>query len=235
MKKYTFNAYKSNQIPLRRPLPDYRSSDCRAVSYPPRLPTASVVICFINEMWSAILRTVWSVLDRTPAGLLNEIILVDDNSEADWLGKVCFVLCVVWCGVVWCIVLCIMLYCVVVWCVVLWCGVVCPPLVSFSLTSLFLFVSHFSFSFCLSLLFFFLSHSLTLFKCEQDFEAYIARMPSIVKLVRSSSRLGLIRARMLGAKQATGDVLIFLDAHCEATTGVYLLFFFEDYYHYNYF
>jgi len=38
----------------------------------------------------------------------------------------------------------------------------------------------------------------------------------IVKLVRSKQRLGLIRARMTGADAASGDVLIFLDAHCEA-------------------
>jgi len=39
------------------------------------------VICFFNEAFSALLRTVHSVLGRTPAYLLHEIILVDDHSE----------------------------------------------------------------------------------------------------------------------------------------------------------
>lgn len=49
--------------------------------YPLGLPSASVVICFFNEAFSALLRTVHSVLDRTPVYLLHEIILVDDHSE----------------------------------------------------------------------------------------------------------------------------------------------------------
>lgn len=54
---------------------------CKGKSYPSDLPSASVVICFYNEALSALLRTVHSVLDRTPSYLLHEIILVDDNSE----------------------------------------------------------------------------------------------------------------------------------------------------------
>jgi len=38
---------------------------------------------------------------------------------------------------------------------------------------------------------------------------------NIVKFVRSTERLGLIRARLSGADAASGDVLVFLDAHCE--------------------
>lgn len=47
---------------------------------------------------------------------------------------------------------------------------------------------------------------------------YVAKLEG-VKLLRSNKRLGAIRARMLGATRATGDVLVFMDAHCECHPG----------------
>ena len=39
----------------------------------------------------------------------------------------------------------------------------------------------------------------------------------MIKLIRHGYRKGLIRARLTGAKAATGDVLLFMDAHVEVT------------------
>ncbi|GLD69131.1 polypeptide N-acetylgalactosaminyltransferase 11, partial [Lates japonicus] len=132
--RHAFNVLISTRLGYHRELPDTRDSQCRDKVYPLALPSASVVICFFNEAFSALLRTVHSVLDRTPAYLLHEIILVDDHSELDEL--------------------------------------------------------------------------------KDDLDRYV-RDEGKVKLVRNQRREGLIRGRMIGASHATGEVLVFLDSHCE--------------------
>lgn len=134
--KHAFNMLISNRLGYHRDVPDTRDPKCSGKYYPPNLPVASVVICFYNEAFSALLRTVHSVLDRTPANLLHEIILVDDKSELADLKN---------------------------------------PLDEYTQNNL----------------------------------------PSKVKVVRNEQREGLIRGRMIGASHATGEVLVFLDSHCE--------------------
>ncbi|KAG0414749.1 hypothetical protein HPB47_008078 [Ixodes persulcatus] len=110
---------------------------CRKKRYVKELPTASVVVPFHNEHWTTLLRTATSVLNRSPPGLIKEIILADDFSN----------------------------------------------------------------------------------KAEEALEDYIAKHFTNVHVVRATKREGLIRARLMGARQATGDVLIFLDSHTEANTN----------------
>ncbi|XP_045352211.1 inactive polypeptide N-acetylgalactosaminyltransferase-like protein 5 isoform X4 [Leopardus geoffroyi] len=108
---------------------------CFQKHYPANLPTASVVICFHNEEFNALFRTMFSVVNLTPRHFLEEIILVDDMSDSDDLKEK-------------------------------------------------------------------LDHHLEIFRGK-------------IKLIRNKKREGLIRSRMIGASRASGDVLVFLDSHCE--------------------
>ncbi|XP_063973090.1 polypeptide N-acetylgalactosaminyltransferase 5 isoform X1 [Diachasmimorpha longicaudata] len=134
-----FNLMASDMIALNRSLKDVRFKGCKAKTYQKTLPDTSIVIVFHNEAWSTLLRTVWSVINRSPSALLKEIILVDDASERDHL--------------------------------------------------------------------------------KQDLEDYVKTLPVPTYVYRQEKRSGLIRARLLGAEKVTGQVITFLDAHCECTEG----------------
>uniref|UniRef100_A0A3Q3J7U5 Polypeptide N-acetylgalactosaminyltransferase n=1 Tax=Monopterus albus TaxID=43700 RepID=A0A3Q3J7U5_MONAL len=83
--KYGYNAYLSDRISLDRNIPDHRPNKCRKVSYPRDLPQISLIFIFVNEALSVILRSVHSAVNHTPAHLLKEIVLVDDNSDDEQL------------------------------------------------------------------------------------------------------------------------------------------------------
>lgn len=46
---------------------------------------------------------------------------------------------------------------------------------------------------------------------------YTSKIP--IRILRSTKRVGLIRARLIGSEAARGKILTFLDAHCEAADG----------------
>ncbi|XP_001338018.1 polypeptide N-acetylgalactosaminyltransferase 9 [Danio rerio] len=80
--EYGYNAQLSDRISLDRNIPDYRPKKCKQLTYSDDLPQISVVFIFVNEALSVILRSVHSMVNHTPAHLLKEIILVDDNSDS---------------------------------------------------------------------------------------------------------------------------------------------------------
>uniref|UniRef100_A0A915CCR0 Polypeptide N-acetylgalactosaminyltransferase n=2 Tax=Parascaris univalens TaxID=6257 RepID=A0A915CCR0_PARUN len=135
MNEFGFNTFVSDMISLNRSVPDVRMDECKYWHYPEDLPTASVVIVFHNEGWSPLMRTVHSVILRSPPNLLKEIVLVDDFSDKEHL--------------------------------------------------------------------------------KDRLDRYIEQFNGKVRLVRNNEREGLIRTRSIGAQHAIGDVVIFLDAHCE--------------------
>lgn len=80
-KKHNINIHMSDSIPVNRPVPDSRPPGCTSLTS--NLPTLSVVIAYHNEWPSLLLRTVFSIVNRTPQSILKEVILVDDASESD--------------------------------------------------------------------------------------------------------------------------------------------------------
>ncbi|NXE80679.1 GLT12 acetylgalactosaminyltransferase, partial [Cochlearius cochlearius] len=68
------------------------------------------------------------------------------------------------------------------------------------------------------LYYFFLFCLFFFFFLKETLENYVAGLRK-VRLIRANKREGLVRARLLGASVAKGDILTFLDCHCECHEG----------------
>ncbi|XP_061844336.1 N-acetylgalactosaminyltransferase 7 isoform X1 [Nerophis lumbriciformis] len=81
IKEFGFNMVASDMISLDRTVKDLRHKECKYWDYDDRLLTSSVVIVFHNEGWSTLMRTIHSVIKRTPRKYLAEIVMIDDFSN----------------------------------------------------------------------------------------------------------------------------------------------------------
>lgn len=54
---------------------------------------------------------------------------------------------------------------------------------------------------------------------RKPLDEHVRSLPVAATVIRSSERIGLVKARLKGAAVAKGGVLTFLDAHCECTKG----------------
>ncbi|CAF0923218.1 unnamed protein product [Rotaria sordida] len=77
-----FNIIASDLIALNRSVKDQRSARCRSHKFPSDLPSTSIIIVFHNEGNSTLLRTLTSIILRSPIQYIHEIIMVDDASIA---------------------------------------------------------------------------------------------------------------------------------------------------------
>ncbi|CAN9498721.1 unnamed protein product [Ophioblennius macclurei] len=86
-KKYGYNVFLSDRLPLDRPLPETRDKRCLKKTYPKDLPNLGVVLIYLDEALSILKRAIRSIINRTPRHLLKEIVMVDDNSSYEDLKE----------------------------------------------------------------------------------------------------------------------------------------------------
>ncbi|KAM9010789.1 polypeptide N-acetylgalactosaminyltransferase 5 [Ara ararauna] len=86
-KEGNFNVYLSDLIPVDRAIADTRPAGCSEQRVHDDLPNTSIIMCFVDEVWSTLLRSVHSVLSRSPPHLIEEVILVDDFSTKKYLKE----------------------------------------------------------------------------------------------------------------------------------------------------
>ncbi|CAD5218310.1 unnamed protein product [Bursaphelenchus okinawaensis] len=80
-----FDAVYSDMISLDRAVRDLRHHQCKDLKYVNKQPTVSVIVPYHNEHNTTLLRTVHSILNKSPKDVLHEIILVDDDSDREYL------------------------------------------------------------------------------------------------------------------------------------------------------
>ena len=56
---------------------------------------------------------------------------------------------------------------------------------------------------------------------KDRFQDYIDKWDGLVHIKRLKTRTGLIQAKTYGAKEAQGEILVFLDAHVEVQDGIF--------------
>uniref|UniRef100_A0A673A8V2 polypeptide N-acetylgalactosaminyltransferase n=1 Tax=Sphaeramia orbicularis TaxID=375764 RepID=A0A673A8V2_9TELE len=80
-REHAFNLQESDRLGSERAIRDTRHYRCASLNFDTDLPSTSIIITFHNEARSTLLRTVKSVLMRSPPSLIQEIILIDDFSS----------------------------------------------------------------------------------------------------------------------------------------------------------
>ncbi|XP_062295805.1 polypeptide N-acetylgalactosaminyltransferase 16 [Scomber scombrus] len=80
-REHAFNLQESDRLGSERAIRDTRHYRCASLNYDTDLPSTSIIITFHNEARSTLLRTIKSVLMRSPPALIQELILIDDFSS----------------------------------------------------------------------------------------------------------------------------------------------------------
>lgn len=89
LREHGFYVRLSDSISLDRNVTNNRDELCNAIPDDDfeLLPQTSVIFVFYNEALSTLLRSIHSVLNRSPPQLLKEIILIDDGSDKEYLKE----------------------------------------------------------------------------------------------------------------------------------------------------